>query len=250
MRMQKKKKPKLKMVHPSRLLFLLLVGFLFICSFFVFRSKQKVHASSFPLPVAHSVNENYAGVGQEPALHKDGYTTTFTTIEKHQKTYLEYKQNGKASWANMPYWGGTMSDSGCGITALSIILSGYGKNVTPEDLRKTYAPHLDSNEIPSVLRGYNISCSEIYYAERYFTKDYLKRHLLQNRPVLICVWTQNGENIWTTSSHYLVLLATDGLDQVYVSNPNGEDNTPKCSAWYSFDDITPYIAKALFIESD
>jgi len=247
MKMQKKKK---KLVHPSRLLFLLLVGFLLMVPFFLFRPKPKVHASSAPIPVAHSINENYAGIGQKSVLAKDGYTTTFTTIEEHQKTYLEYKQNGKASWANLPYWSGTMSDNGCGITALSIILSGYGKNVTPEDLRKIYAPHLDSNEIPSVLRSYNISCSEIYYSERYFTEDYLKKHLLKNRPVLICVWTKNGENIWTTSSHYLVLLATDGLDKVYVSNPNGEDNTPRCSAWYSFDDITPYIAKALFIKSD
>ena len=83
MRMQKKK---WKLAHPSRLLFLLLVCFLLICPFFIFRPKQKVHASSAPLPVAHSVNENYTGTGQEPVSGKDGYTTTFKTIEEHQKT--------------------------------------------------------------------------------------------------------------------------------------------------------------------
>ena len=41
-----------------------------------------------------------------------------------------------------------MENSGCGITAMSIILSGYGKYKTPEDLWQKYYP---------VLIGANIS---------------------------------------------------------------------------------------------
>ena len=37
---------------------------------------------------------------------------------------------------------------------------------------------------------------------------------------------------------------------VYVSNPNGLDNTYKSSGWYEIDEITPYIAKILFKEED
>ena len=231
----------------GRILFLLLTLFLLVYPFFVFRA----HKKALQLPIAQSVNENYPGIGQRTVEQQDGYTTTFTTIEEHQKVYKEYKQNGRASWAGLPYWSGTMSDNGCGITALSIILSGYGKNFTPEDLRQKYYPRLDSDEISSELRdSFGIDCTDFYYASSYFSKSYLMDHLQKNRPVLICVWTENGENRWTTTSHYLVLLATDGIDQVYISNPNGEDHTPKSSGWYSFEEITPYIAKALFIESD
>ena len=47
----------------------------------------------------------------------------------------------------------------------------------------------------------------------------------------------------------MVLLATDDKDMVYVSNPNGGKNDSKSSGWYTFKEVTPYIAKALYIES-
>ena len=52
-----------------------------------------------------------------------------------------------------------------------------------------------------------------------------------------------------TSSHYLVLLASDNDNLVYISNPNGGENDSKSSGWYDYDEIVPYIAKALYIES-
>ena len=88
-------------------------------------------------------NSNYSGEGQEKVPNKDGYYTTFTTDGKYKKTYIEYKQNGNASWANNTYWNDSMEKSGCGITAMAIILSGYGKKVTPEDLRNKYYPVID-----------------------------------------------------------------------------------------------------------
>lgn len=47
----------------------------------------------------------------------------------------------------------------------------------------------------------------------------------------------------------MALLATDGQDLVYVSNPNGLENNSKSSGWYKFSEVTPYIAKALYIEN-
>ena len=46
----------------------------------------------------------------------------------------------------------------------------------------------------------------------------------------------------------MVLLASDNNGKVYVSNPNGLENTEKSSGWYDFDEVTPFIAKALYIE--
>lgn len=50
-------------------------------------------------------NENYKGKGQEIVYGKNGYFTTFTTVDVNKKIYKEYKQNGSSSWSNNKYWG-------------------------------------------------------------------------------------------------------------------------------------------------
>lgn len=201
------------------------------------------------IPVSQAKNDNYQGIGQETITGKDGYFTTFTTIDNYKKTYIEYKQNGNSSWAQNEYWGGTMEENGCGITSLSIILSGYGKNVTPEDLRKEYYPVLDGSKFGQVLKEtYGIDNSDFLYNSTDFSKNTILSWLQSNRPILVCVWNQPHNNRWTTASHYLVLLACDDNNKVYVSNPNGGQNDEKSSGWYNINEITPYIAKILFIE--
>lgn len=202
------------------------------------------------LPLSNSKNDNYSGIGQETVNGKDGYFTTFTTIDENKKTYKEFKQNGDSSWAQNSYWGGTMEENGCGITALSIIASGYGKNVTPEDLRKEFYPVLDGNDFSSVLRNYyGIKNTDFLYDTSYFSNNYILDYLKTNRPILVCVWNKPHDNRWTTASHYLVLLACDDNKKVYVSNPNGGKNDSKSSGWYDINEVTPFIAKILFIES-
>ena len=166
-------------------------------------------------------NKNYPGIGQEKVQNKDGYFTTFTTQENHKKTYIEYKQNGNSSWSNKEYWGGTMAENGCGITVMSIILSGYGKDYTPEDLREKYYPVMDYEKLSSELSStFGIKNSDFYYDSEQLSNNSIIEHLKSNRPILICVWNNPTDNRWTTASHYMVLLATDDNNMVYVSNPN------------------------------
>ena len=166
-------------------------------------------------------NENYFGIGQEKIHNVDGYLTTFTTMDNHKKIYKEYKQNGNASWSNKNYWGGTMSENGCGIVALAIILSGYGQDYTPEDLRQKYYPVLNYDFLSRELsHTFHIKNTGFYYDSINLSKEKLQEHLKTNRPILICVWNSPHNNRWTTTSHYLVLLAADDKDMVYVSNPN------------------------------
>lgn len=195
-------------------------------------------------------NNKYSGAGQEKVSNKDGYYTTFTTNSPYKKTYIEYKQNGNASWSKNTYWNDYMENSGCGITAMSIILSGYEKNATPEDLRNKYYPKIDYDNMNyEFYNSFDVKTSEFYYDSEHLSKDYINDHLLSNRPILVCVWTNPSKNRWTTSSHYMVLLASDGDNMLYISNPNGGINDSKSSGWYNFDEIVPYIAKAIFIES-
>lgn len=211
---------------------------------------SKITNSSEYKVIKQDENKNYSGKGQEKIANKDGYFTTFTTINEHKKTYIEYKQNGNSSWSNNQYWNGTMAENGCGITALATILSGYSKRYTPDDLRQKYYPVLNYDNLSNELSTtYNIKNTDFYYDSVHLSQKKLQEHLKTNRPILICVWNQPHDNRWTTASHYMVLLATDDNNMVYVSNPNGGKNDSKSSGWYNFNEVTPYIAKALYIES-
>lgn len=182
---------------------------------------SKVTSSAEYTIIKQDENKNYPGAGQEKVNNKDGYFTTFTTIETHKKTYIEYKQNTDSSWSQHPYWGGTMAENGCGITAIATILSGYNKPYTPEDLRQKYYPVLDHDSLPEELSNiFHIENTGFYYDSEHLSTEKLQEHLQTNRPILICVWTQPHTNRWTTSSHYMALLAADDKDMVYVSNPN------------------------------
>ncbi len=199
--------------------------------------------------IKQDTNPRYSGIGQEKVKQKDGYFTTFTTENNHQKTYLEYKQNGNASWSNHSYWGDTMAENGCGITVLSIILSGYNQHYTPEDLRKKYYPVMDYEQFPNELSTtFGIKNSGFYYDSEHLSNTAIEEHLLTNRPIIVCLWNTPHDNRWTTASHYMALLATDGNGMVYVSNPNGLENDSKSSGWYDINEVTPYLAKAIYIE--
>lgn len=240
----------------KKMVFLFFLIFILGTLFFYYTSHQTRLSSILSSFAKHySVikqdnNEKYQGIGQEKVQNKDGYFTTFTTIDSYLKTYKEFKQNGTSSWSKNSYWGGTMEENGCGITSLAIILSGYGKNVTPEDLRKKYYPVLDSNKISQELsKTYHIKNSDFVYDTKHLSNDYILEYLQTNRPILVCLWNKPSDNRWTTASHYMVLLASDNGNMVYVSNPNGLENNSKSSGWYDINEITPYLAKALFIES-
>lgn len=102
-----------------------------------------------------------------------------------------------------------------------------------------------SKELSSV---YGIDNSDFYYDSTHLSNKSIINHLKTDRPIIICVWNKPTDNRWTTASHYMALLATDGNNMVYVSNPNGLENNSKSSGWYNINEITPYLAKALYIE--
>lgn len=210
--------------------------------------KQIFEAEDKMYPVIYEgQNIDYFGMGQAFEYEQDGYFTTFTTVEENKKIYKEYKQNGNSSWKNNEYWNSTMEESGCGITVLSTILSGYGYNLTPEDLRNKYYPSLNYNKLSKVLKKeYNIDNSDFFYDKESISKEKILEHLKTNKPIIICVWGKK-DNRWTTTSHYMSILAADNNEKVYISNPNGLYNSSKSSGWYNINEVLPHIAKILFI---
>lgn len=136
-----------------------------------------------------------------------------------------------------------------GITTMSIILSGYNKNYSPEDLRKKYYPVMNYDNFSKELSSFGIENSDFYYDSIHLSSTSIIEHLKSNRPIIVCVWNKPSNNRWTTASHYMTLLAISDNNLVYVSNPNGGKKDSKSSGWYNIDEVCPYIAKALYITS-
>lgn len=187
-------------------------------------------------------NEDYAYTGMVDT------NTTFNVFRSKTKEYIDYKQNGNAPWRNKSYWDGTMASSGCGITVMASVLSGYGKGVTPEDLRQKYYPKLDYETLATEFANYGIEAKGFYYDKRSLSTLKIRWHLRQDKPVIVCLWTQNGENRWTKSSHYMALVACDSGNNVYVLNPNGTKAKENQSGWYHISEIQPFIAKIMYID--
>lgn len=142
-----------------------------------------------------------------------------------------------------------MESDGCGITAMSIILSGYGYNYTPEDLRQEFYPYLLANNISDELvNSFGIKNSGFYFDSTHLSNDSIEKHLKTNKPIIACVWNKPTDNRWTKVSHYIVLLATDGNGKIYVSNPNGLEDSYNSSGWYDINEISQYLAKVMYIE--
>lgn len=208
---------------------------------------EKTGISSPYKDIKMETNENYTGVGQEK-ISGEGYFTKFTTVDANKKTYTEYKQN-IGPWKDNDYWNGNMEDYGCGITAMSIVLSGYGQSLTPEDLREKYYPRLDYSKLSKELKSYGVDNTDFYFDAKSLSEASIIDHLKTNRPIIVCVWNKPEENRFTSKSHYMVLLAGTDDGKVYISNPNGEENNYRSSGWYDFDEISPYLAKVMYITS-
>lgn len=164
------------------------------------------------------------------------------------KVYTEYKQYDP-KWADEEYWGKTMKRKGCGITAMAIVLSGYGEKDNPKDLQKKYYPVMNyENMSQELLENYDIRSSGFYYDKNSLSEEKILKHLKNKKPLIVCAWTENGANRWTKSSHYLVLLAADDENNIYVANPGGSKYGINKNGWYQASQVVPYLAKVLYIE--
>ncbi len=169
--------------------------------------------------------------GQDPGQSEGGTSNDVKSkYTANGRTYCEYKQDSGSSWENNKFAGGTMKSSGCSITSVAIILTGYGENVTPEDLRKEVGGK--TTNLVALLQKHGVSCTR---PGKKLSANDIKSHLQTGKPIIVNV---NGE--WTSSTgHYMTLLNYrnhNGEEQVYVSNP-GTVNSSK-NGWVALSRIT------------
>lgn len=176
------------------------------------------------------------GMG-EPDYDVDTYTSS------SGRTYKNYKQDSGSPWESNEFAGGTMKSSGCSITSVAIILSGYGNNSTPEDLRVEVGGKV--TDLVSLLNRHGISGTR---PNRAFSAEEMINHLKTGKPIIVNV---KGE--WTASTgHYMTLVDyrnNNGRDEVYVLNP-GTVNSTK-NGWVNISRISNNMkTKSIFITSD
>ena len=157
----------------------------------------------------------------------DGYDQVYTL---GSKSYKEFKQS-RGSYKSIKYWSGTISSSGCGPTAAAIVLSGYGKNVTPKDTAMYMSSHgniTSASTLQEVIKNFGIQCHSKYGV----TAEDLINNLRQGRPVIISV-NSNRNGMFTNNGHIMALLDINDKNEIYVSNPNPS----KAGGWVKIDDI-------------
>lgn len=169
------------------------------------------------------------GAGGMTGAAGEGYRGEYTTGSG--KTFVEYLQYTGPWWSNY-YMGGTMKNSGCSVTSVAVILSGYGIDRNPEDIRRI---NPDGISIVGVLRSFGLTCREDQNA----TAEEILQHLNTGNPVII----NAGNGYWSNGSgHYFAVLEANG-DQVYVSNVGSSTKT----GWMDVNKVLLQNKKVIFI---
>ena len=140
-----------------------------------------------------------------------GYVSTVTV---GNKTYKIYQQK---LYAHVPYSispatisTGSIASEGCGPTAVAIVASGYGKNLTPPDLIK-YKPS-DAFSLWATMQqiGIKVSFPKKPVGNGEVAINEIRNHLATGRPVFAVVGkskTGNPASLYTNIYHIIVLLA-------------------------------------------
>ncbi len=159
------------------------------------------------------------------------------------RTFIEYKQN-VGPWANKPFGSKVIGNNGCPTAAISIVLSGYGYDVTPMKYAGYSGLNAHQEAANYGLRvGDTVSVPGDGYSaqpDQKYIED-IRQHLRSGGVVIIHVRGKGmgGYNPRAHSQHWMAVLdINDAGDQVYVSAvhsayANGWDNinTVLSSLW-------------------
>lgn len=170
--------------------------------------------------------DSYYVESHSEVVEGDGYDYVYT---KASGSFKEYKQY-KGSYANnRTCFGGTIYSEGCMVTAMAIILSGYGVNETPGTINAGYNG-MAYSYLQQKCRDNNIKYSNVTMsitaANRQAAIKTIRDSLNKGGIVYFDV---DSTSIFTNSTHYMAILDIRDNNEIYISDPARE------SAWYSID---------------
>ena len=164
---------------------------------------------------------------QEGSLSKDGYQTTFTT---GTRKYKNYKQGyvGETPWSHTTYRvfsPETIGSSGCTITSVAVIATGFGHNITPADVEKRSYEH--GNNMCALLNYY--TGLNVEYEDTNIRSGLIGQ-LKNGYPAMVHV-----------TNHYFVILAVNKEQtKFYVSEVGGVYQGQNKNGWLNIDTVMSY----------
>lgn len=162
----------------------------------------------------------------------DGYNKTYKVGTHEYKLYEQWM----GSYSGNSYGSATISSYGCGPSSVSIILSGYGYNLTPGGVVSDCKSITNNYGIGTLdaVKGYlkkygmNVEQKGNYGVTiRKNQQDEIINHLKGGNPVILLVQgpviLSNGGR-YNYTSHYITLLGINENNEVFVGDP-GSRNT-------------------------
>ncbi|CDA31005.1 beta-N-acetylhexosaminidase [Clostridium sp. CAG:492] len=190
-----------------------------------------------PTSGTSSNGEALAG-GSIESVNGGGYRTKFTT---GGRTFVEYKQGwgNTAPWGNVYVngWssGSNMGNSGCALTSIAVIATGYGVNISPQDVADLVnSGEYNWGDLLGITKHYiGKSCEwqttgDIQHA--------IINQLKAGKPCMVHTTVNYPDG------HFLTVLAyNEETQEVYVSNVGGwYDDDPTRNGWQPVEKLSEY----------
>ena len=147
--------------------------------------------------------------------------------------YDYYSQND-SNWKSKSYIsnkakdGATMGDSGCGPTAMSMVVSQASKNkVTPTDMADL-ASRTGFRDETGTNAGFISYAGDSYGLQHQDTfkpsAEYIKQQVDAGNSVVLNGYSKNNSNsAFTNAGHYVVAVGTDSNGNILVNDPRGKE---------------------------
>lgn len=165
------------------------------------------------------------GTEKKSGSRAKGYTSVFTT---GTRTYKNYKQGSGAPWENTTYRvfsPETIGESGCSITTVAVIATGFGHDVTPADVEaRAYSK---GNYMPSLLSYYTGMNVSYEYSN---IKSGLIKQLKNGYPALVHV----------TNHFFAILGINENETKFYASEVGGYYEGQNKNGWINIDTVMNY----------
>lgn len=151
---------------------------------------------------------------------------TSSSLPPECTTLAEVPLYDQGDYSGIRYSAGTIATSGCGPTALAMVISYYlGRDVYPPELATliTNRGEVSSSQCSGTCWSAMINVPKVYgLNSKYVSWDEAKEHLRNGEPII----NSQGPGFFTSGGHYIVItgVSNDGRTY-YINDPNYRERT-------------------------
>ena len=145
----------------------------------------------------------------------------------------DYYSQNDSKWKSKPYIsskakdGSTMGDSGCGPTAMSMVVSDRNSKVSPTQMAQL-ASQSGFRDETGTNAGFIGYAGDVYGLQHQDvanpSADYIRNQVANGNSVVLNGYSKNkGSGAFTTAGHYVVAVGTDKNGNILVNDPRGKE---------------------------